>query len=164
MNSFFPYCIREWSKLKEEFRNIKSVKKFKVTILKFIRPKGNSFVGTHDTNGNKLLSRLRLNFSHLNEHKFRHNFNDTVDPTCTCVYEPEATLHYLLCCNLYTTQRLELLDNVCILNPSLKSYSDEKLLSILLYGSEEFNCNMNEEILKPTIHLSRIYFPKARAT
>ena len=29
----------------------------------------------HDTNGIKLLSRLRLNFSHLNEHKFRCNFN-----------------------------------------------------------------------------------------
>ena len=33
----------------------------------------------HDINGLKLLTRLRLNFGHLNEHKFRHNFNDTIN-------------------------------------------------------------------------------------
>ena len=66
-NSFFPYCIKEWSKLNDKIRNIKSINKFKVTILNFIGPKGNSVFDIHDTNGIKLLSRLRLNFSHLNE-------------------------------------------------------------------------------------------------
>ena len=70
-NSFFLYCIKEWSKLNDKIRNIKPINKFKVTILNFIRPKGNSVFDIHDTNGIKLLSRLRLNFSHLNEHKFR---------------------------------------------------------------------------------------------
>ena len=32
-----------------------------------------------------------------------------------------------------------------------KNYSNEKLLNILLYESEDFNCNMNKEILKDTI-------------
>ena len=27
---------------------------------------------------------LRLNFSHLNEHKFRHNFLGTINPLCSC--------------------------------------------------------------------------------
>ena len=103
-NSFFPYCIKEWSKLNDKIRNIKSINKFKVTIIHFIRPKGNSLFDIHDTNGIKLLSRLRFNFSHLNEHKFRHNFNDKVDPMCACGREPETTLHYLLRCNLYPTQ------------------------------------------------------------
>ena len=107
----------------------------------------------HDTNWIELLSRLKLNFSHLNEHKFRHNFSDKVDPMCTCGLEPETTLHYLLRCNLYSTQRLELLNNVCILNPSLKNYSNKKLLNIPLYGSEDLNCNMSKEILKATIKL-----------
>ena len=69
-SSFFPYCIKEWSKLNDKIRNIESINKFKVTILNFIRPKANSVFDIHDTNGIKLLSRLRLNFSHLNEHKF----------------------------------------------------------------------------------------------
>ena len=48
------------------------------------------------------------------------------------------------------------LNNVCILNPSLAYYSNEKLLNILLYGSEDFNCNMNKEILKATIKFLKI--------
>ena len=147
-NSFFPYCIKEWSKLNDNIRNIKSINKFKVTILNFIRTKGKSVFDIHDTNGIKLLRRLRLNFSHLNEHKFRHNFNDTVDPMCTSGRQSETTLHYLLRCNLYFTQRLELLNNVCILNSPVKHYSNEKLLNILLYGSEDFKCNLNKKIVK----------------
>ena len=72
------------------------------------------------TGGIKLLSRHRLTFSHFNEQKFRHNFNDMVNPMCTCGLEPETALHYLLHCNLCSTHRLELLDNVSVLNPSLK--------------------------------------------
>ena len=70
---------------------------------------------------------------------------------CTCGLEPDTALHYLIDCNLCSTQRLELLNNVCILNPFLKNYSYEKLLNALLNGSEDFNCNMSKEILKATI-------------
>ena len=93
------------------------------------------------------MNRLRLNFSHLNEHKFRHNFDDTVDPMCTCGLEPETTLHYLLRCNLYSTQRQELLNNVCFLIPTLKNYSNEKLLNILLFTREEYSPN-NSRIIR----------------
>ena len=41
-------------------------------------------------------------------------------------------------------------------DPSLKNLSNEKLLSILLYGSEDFNCNMNKEILNGTIKFLKI--------
>ena len=77
--SFYPYSIKEWCALSEEIRNV--VNKFNEIILCFIRPKENSVFAIHDTKGLKLLTRLRLNFSHLNEHKFRHGFKDTVDPT-----------------------------------------------------------------------------------
>ena len=83
-NLFFPYCINKWSKLNDKIRNKKSINKFKVTTLNFCKPKGNSVFDIHDTNGVKLLSRLMLNFSHLNEQKFRHNSNDTVGP---CAHE-----------------------------------------------------------------------------
>ena len=48
----------KWSKLNDKIRNIKSIDKYKVTTLNFIRPKGNSDFDIHDTNGIKLLSRL----------------------------------------------------------------------------------------------------------
>ena len=95
-----------------KIRNIKSINKLKVTILNFISPKGNSVFYIPDTNGIKFLTRLRLNFSQLYEHKFRHNFNNTVDPMCICGRELETTLPYLLHFNLYSAQRLELLNPI----------------------------------------------------
>ena len=100
-SSFFPYCIKEWNNLSDELRKIESTVQFKTKILSFIRPKETSIFKIHDINGIKLLNRLRLHFSDLNEHKFRHNFRTTVDPMCSCGIEPETTLHYLLHCNLY---------------------------------------------------------------
>ena len=45
---------------------------------------GQGDVGTDtqicDSLGVKLLTRLRFEFSHLNEHKFRHGFKDTLNP------------------------------------------------------------------------------------
>ena len=40
----------------------------------------NSLFSIHNPVGVKLLTRLRLQFSHLNEHKFRHGFEDTISP------------------------------------------------------------------------------------
>ena len=112
--SFYPYYVnvKEWCAVSEEIRNIVSVNKFKKIILSFIRPKENSVFAIHGTKGLKLLTCLTLNFSHLNEHKFRHGFKDTVDPMCKCGLETEKTLHFLLCCRLYSTIRTELLDDI----------------------------------------------------
>ena len=43
--------------------------------MKDIKSNERSLFSIHDPQGVKLLSRLRLNFSHLNEHKFKHNLN-----------------------------------------------------------------------------------------
>ena len=98
-------------KLSDEIRSIESSKQFKKTILDFIRPKENSIYAIHDISGLKLLTRLGLNFSHLNGHKFRHNFKDTINPMCSCGFEPETTNHYLLRCKLYSDLKLGLLSD-----------------------------------------------------
>ena len=77
-NTFLPFCINEWNNLATETSNAKSINIFKKLILK--EKKENSLFSICDPLGVKLLTRLRLQFSHLNEHKFRHGFNDTVDP------------------------------------------------------------------------------------
>ena len=102
-----------YQNLSEELRNICSINIVKSSILDFVRPRENSVFEVHDINGVKLLTRLRLNFSHLNEHKFRHNFHDTINPMCSCGKEPETTLYYLLCCDLSLNYRLELLNYIC---------------------------------------------------
>ena len=63
-------------------------------------------------NSIKLLTRLRLKFSHLNEHKFRHNFLETLNPMCSCGSEPETTGHFLLPCQNHVMNRSKPLKNV----------------------------------------------------
>ena len=137
--------------LSKEIRNIVSLNKFKKTILNLIRPKENSVFAIHDTNGIKLLTRLRLNFTHLNEHKFRHGFRDMIDPMCKCGKEPETTFHYLLRCNIHSSHRTELLNDICAINSSISDFPENKLLNTLLYGSEDFNNDTNQKILKSTM-------------
>ena len=43
-----------------------------------------------------------------------------------------------------------------ILNPPVKNYSNKMLLNILLYGSEDFNCNTKKKIRKATIKFLKI--------
>ena len=62
----------------------------------FFSLKQKSSFAMHDPAGVKLLSRLRLKFSHLNEHKFRHNFKDALSPMCDCGSETETTDHFFL--------------------------------------------------------------------
>ena len=148
---FFSHCAKAWGNLSEELRNIDSINTFKSNILNFVRTRENSVFAVRDINGVKLLTRLRLDFGHLNEHKFRHNFNDIINPMCSCGKEPETTLYYLLRCDLYSIYRLELLNDICVLNESLKNFSEENLWKILLYGAEDFTSQLNSEILKCTI-------------
>ena len=81
-SSFYPFSIDQWNELDPELKNIKSLSSFKKCLLAFIRPSPMEVFNVTDYSGLKLLTRLRLNFSHLNEHKFRHNFRDTINPLC----------------------------------------------------------------------------------
>ena len=87
-------------KLSDEIRSIESSKQFKKTIVDFIMPKENCIDAIHDISGLKLLTSQRLNFSHLNEHKFWHSYKDTINPMCSCGFKPETTDQYLLLCKL----------------------------------------------------------------
>ena len=70
-------------------------------IFKFIRPSPNSTFNVHNLHGIRLLARLRVGLSHLREHKFRHNFLDSIDPFCNCGRHIETTIHFFLHCSLF---------------------------------------------------------------
>ena len=55
---------------------------------------------------------LRLQFSHLKEHRFKYGFCDTVSPMCGCNVETENTEPFFLCCHFYSAQKLELFNNI----------------------------------------------------
>ena len=92
--------------------------------------------------------RLRVGFSHLNEHKFRHNFKDTTDPFCSCrTGEIEDTKHFLLCCPNYVQERLILFDDLKSLPISFLPHTCAKFCDILLYGSTKLENDDNRRLL-----------------
>ena len=98
-NSFFPNVIYEWNKLNPDIRSSASYNLFRNTLLKFTRPVQRKTFNINGSVGVKLLTRLRLGFSHLREHKFRHGFRDILNPLCPCSVEAETTAHYFLYCH-----------------------------------------------------------------
>ena len=96
--------------------------------------------------GLKLLTRLRLGLSHLNEHRFNHNFENCVSPWCTCSVEAETTSHFFLHCH-YHPIRLTFFNELCEIDMNLPNCSEEKFLNIILYGSSLFNDSQNQSIL-----------------
>ena len=150
-NSFFPYCVNEWNKLGTGLRGSVSVSVFKKSLLAFIRPNNRPVFNIIDPVGLKLLTRLRVNLSHLRDHKFRHNFLDTINPLCSCSIEIESNSHYLLRCPFFTCIRKTLLDNIVEIIGSVSNLSDDKLVELLLYGNVVYSTENNASILKCTI-------------
>ena len=83
-NTFFPSAIIEWNKLDPTIRNAESFDIFKSNILKFIRHAPRSFFNCYNHKGIRPMTRLRLGLSHLREHKFNHNFQNCINPICSC--------------------------------------------------------------------------------
>ena len=99
----------------------------------------------------KLLTRLRLKFSHLSNLKFRHKFKDCLRPICNCGTEIETTKHDFLAMSILGSERHNLHDNLCLTDSPVICFDRESLLNVLLYCSDEFNDKIKIEILLPII-------------
>ena len=92
----------------------------------------------------KFLTRLRLGFSHLNEHMFRHNLQDCMSPLCSCSLEIEDTSHYLLHCHHFSQYRIDFMNIVKSIFENFESLSDNVKKDILLYGNSRLHGNKNK--------------------
>ena len=116
--------------------------------MKIGRPMQNSIYNIHDPVGIKYLTRLRLGLSHLNEHKFRHNFQDCLNPLRSC-----SLNLYFLHCLYYIDICKTLLDTAKeITNICLSDFSDETLVNLLLYGNSIYSLEENKEVIKASIN------------
>ena len=97
-NTFFPFCIKEWNKLDAKIKNLPWVSRFKKSLLIYFKTDENSIFDVHNPIGIKFLNWRRLNFSHQDEHKFRHNCWDTVNPFWLCNAETETTISCVALC------------------------------------------------------------------
>ena len=142
--SFFPCCINEWNDHTVEIRNAKSINIFKKSIIN-----ENSLFSVYVPLGVKLLTRLRLQFSLLNEHKFRHGISDTVNPMCACGTEIETIEHFFLRYHFYSTERLELSENIEKVDSNFFNLNGTDQVKTLLYGSQTNDSKCaSQEIIK----------------
>ena len=148
--SFFPWTILEWNKLDLTLHK-SSYKVFRNSLLKMICPSPNPVYDIHNPLGLCLLTRLRLGLSHLNEHKFNHNFKNCVNPLCTCSLEIESTSHFFLHCDHYNNIRSTLLNELKSLDGNILKLPDTTLTNLILYGGSQFNIKQNTFILNAVI-------------
>ena len=100
-----------------------------------------------------MLTRLRLDFSHVCEHKFRYDFKDTLNSLWSCSIEDETTTHYFLHCYFYNSYRSTLMnvfENILIY---FSTISDNNIKLVCFYmviiismTQEPKNINVNYQI------------------
>ena len=121
-------------------------------MLKSIRPLSKPIYDVNNPPGVQLLTRLRLGFSHLNEHRFNHNFEGFINPLCTCTLEVESTTHFFLHCHYYYNNiRKTLLDDLKVINVNILKLSETALTDLLLHGEASFDKIQNKMILTASI-------------
>ena len=110
--SYFPYTILEWNKLDIQIRKSESFLSFKDSFLKVGRATAKPIYNIHNPTDLKFLTRLTLGLSHLNEHEFKHNFQDCLNSLRSCSLEIESLSHFLRHCHHLINQRAALLDDL----------------------------------------------------
>ena len=150
-NSFFPSSIIEWNNLDPNLRNLENLGILKNNILRFIRPKPNSFFNCSNLKGIRLTMRLRLELSHLREHKFQCNFQNCLNPLCSCGSSIESTSHSLLYCPIFPDKRHTLLSTLNNIDSKSLESNDSYLTQTLLFRSTSSDTETNTLVLHAAI-------------
>ena len=136
-NTYFQNAPFEWNLLDDDRESSTSIFEFKRKLLAMIRPKKNSVYGINDIVGVRHLPKLRLNFSGLNAHRFRHNF-DCLDPVCLCGIANEDSEHFLLHCPLFEEARRNLLVSLSdIYGLHIAGLDAQSLSHVMLFGNPD---------------------------
>ena len=112
----------------------------------FIRPSENKIFLCNNLKGIQLLTRLRLGLSHLRDHKFKHNCQDTLNPICNCGEDIEMILRIL-----NTNERLASLQVIQGIDDSIFELTDSHIVEVLLYEKIFLDILSNTNILNATI-------------
>ena len=100
--------------------------------------------------GLKFLTRIKLGLSHLADHKFRHSFQDCVNPICSCDLEIETSTHFLLHCSKYHCARETLYEKVSKIDSTMLKQNDQVLTKLLPFGNEKLKSAQSKSRLTST--------------
>ena len=99
----------------------------------------------------RLITRLRVGMSHLREHKFKHNFQECLNPACSCGLDIESTSHFLLHCPAFNDERYTLLRTLNNIDWKLVELTKSSFSQTLLYDNTLFDQQKKTHILSATI-------------
>ena len=116
-----------------------------------MRPFPNSVFDIRNPKGTKLITRLRLGLSHLREHKFKHSFQDTINPSCNCGQDTESATYFFLYCLFFINGRRTLLSTIRSLDSKLLDFTDYDLTQKLLFGNTSQISSNNFKIINASI-------------
>ena len=98
----------------------------------------------------KLLTRLRVEFSDLRYHKFRHSFN-CFNLSCLCLTGIDDNEHFVLHCPCFAMQHKDLDLVSSLSNIEIMCLSSKDLSKLLLYGHPNFTLVINRVIVESPI-------------
>ena len=143
-NSFFCAVITEWNKinanicnsvfvmlLRKSYENSLELNPFKCLILTVV----------------KCLARIRLGLSLFADHKFRHNFQDYVNPSCSCGQDIQTLTHFLLQSSNYPCARQIIFKKVNKIDSATLKQNDQVTTKPLSFGNENLKAAQNKSIL-----------------
>ena len=139
-NSFFPFMTHLWNNLSSSTQ-VMELSDFKEQIKKDLKPMKYRHFTKGSKIGNTLLTRIRLNRSDLNLHKFTLGLSESAEFSCHA--RKESSLHFLTECFLYAGERQTLYNLVEHYIPKFLNKTKQKQYEILALGiytdQPEFN-------------------------
>ena len=134
--SFFPCVTSLWNDLDVSIKLL-ALPEFKLKLKEELKPHKFRHFSKGSKIGNKLRTRLRLERSDLNLHKFSIGQSDTAE--CTCEARKESSQHFLMDCSNFTAERRTLFDRVEHFIPTFKNLTKSKKFEILVTGINPTN-------------------------
>ena len=151
-NTSFLLVIIGWNKRDLQFQNAPSLNIFKNNILKFIRPTAMNIFGCQNLKGIKYLTKLWCRLSHLYEHKFINNFQDTLNPLCTCGCDVENTCHFLLHCPNLLAEKITVFNKITNIGSNILNQTDTAITKSFLFGNSKYSNKVSLQILNASIN------------
>ena len=112
--------------------------------------------------GNTLLTRVRLDRSDLNLHKYSIGLSDS--PECICHAKQESSFHFIMDCFLYTSERQTLYSLVEQYIPNFDQFNKRKKYEVLIIGINAENPDYEYTNTNITLAVQNIIFKTKRVS
>ena len=82
---------------------------------------------------------MRIGLSNLRKHKFKHSFQETLNPMWNSGEDTEISSHSILPCPNYLQENMTLSNTVTCIVPNIFGFNNDKLTEILFYGKKNLD-------------------------